>query len=213
MLRSNFIRCSYDSCVYLKMKNHQVLVYLLLYVDDMLIASGSLQDIQEFKQQLNSEFEMKDLGEAKRILGMEIIRDRKNKKLFLTQSTQLKKVVQKFNMHEAKEVSIPLGQHFKLSAKQSPTTPEEANDMVLIPYSNGVGSIMQSMVCSRLDPAHAISVVSRLMANPRIVHWETLKWLLRYIKGSVNLCLVFGKQESSSKKLAGYVDADFFSEH
>ena len=50
----------------------------------MLIASGSLKDIQELKQQLNSEFEMKDLGKAKRILGMEIIRDTKNKRLFLT---------------------------------------------------------------------------------------------------------------------------------
>ena len=122
---------------------------------------------------MNSEFEMKDLGEAKRILGMEIIRDRKNKRLFLTQSSYLKKVVQKFNMHEAKEVSIPLGQHFKLSVEQSPTTPEEANDMATIPYSNSVGSIMYS---SRPDLAHAISVVSRFMANPGRVHWEALKW-------------------------------------
>ena len=134
MLGIKFIRCSYDSCVYLKMKKDQVVVYLLLYVDDMLIASKSVQDIQELKQKLNSEFEMKDLGEAKRILGMAIVRDRKNKKLFLTQSSYLKKVVQKFNMHQAKEVSIPLGQHFKLFADQSPSTPEEANDMATIPY-------------------------------------------------------------------------------
>ena len=140
---------------------------------------------------------------------MEIIRDRKNKRLFLTQSTYLKKVVQKFNMHEAKEVSIPLGQHFKLSAEQSPYTPEEVNDMASIPYSNGVESIMYSMVCSRLDLAHAINVVSKFMANPGRVHWEALKWLLRYIKGSVNLCLVFGKQEISSNKLVGYIDANF----
>ena len=170
ILRIKFIRCSYDNCVYLKMKNDQVLVYLLLYVDDMLIASGSMQDIQELKQKLNSEFEMKDLGEAKRILGIEIIKDRKNKNIFLTQSNYLKKVVQKFNMHEAKEVLIPLGQHFKLSAEQSPTTPEEANDMATISYLNGVGSIMYSMVCSRPDLAHAINVVSRFMATPWRVH-------------------------------------------
>ena len=112
-------------------------------------------------------------------------------------------------MHEAKEVSIPLGQHFKLSVEQSPSTPEEVNDMASTPYLNSVGSIMYSMICSRPDLAHAINVVSKFMANPGRMHWEALKWLLRYIKGSVNLCLVFGKQESSSDKLVGYVDADF----
>ena len=148
MLGIKFIRCSYDSCVNLKKKNDQVVVYLLLYVDDMLIASRSMQDIQELKHQLNS----------KGILGMEIVRDRKNKKLFLTQSSYLKKVIQKFNMHKSKEVSIPLGQHFKLSAEQSPTIREKTSDMATIPYANGVGSIMYSMVCSRPDLAHAISV-------------------------------------------------------
>ena len=176
MLRINFIRCSYDSCVYLKLKDDQVLVYLLLYVDDMLTANGSMKDIQELKLQLSSEFEMKDLGKAKRILGMEIIRDRKNKKPFLTQSTYLRKVVQKFNVHEAKEVSIPLGQHFKLSAEQSHSTPKEVSDMATIPYSNGVGSIMYNMVCSRPDLAHTISVVSRFMENTGRIHWEALKW-------------------------------------
>ena len=62
MLGIKFIRYSYDSCVYLKMKNDQVAMSLLLYVDDMLIASRSMQDIQELKQQLNSKFELKDLG-------------------------------------------------------------------------------------------------------------------------------------------------------
>ena len=96
MLGIKFIRCSYDSCVYLKMKNDQVAVYLLLYIRRWhAYSSKSMQDIQELKQKLNSEFEMKDLGEEKRILGMEMVRDRKNRKLFLTQSSYLKKVVQK----------------------------------------------------------------------------------------------------------------------
>ena len=111
-------------------------------------------------------------------------------------------------MHQAKEVSIPLGHHFKLSAKQSPTTPKEPMTWQQF-LSNGVGSIIYSMVYSIPDLAHVISVVSRFMANLGRVHWEALKWLLTYIKGSVNLCLVFGRQETSSDKLVGYVDADF----
>ena len=67
---------SYDSCVYLKKFDDGTYVYLLLYVDDMLIASVNKKHIQELKNLLSSEFEMKDLGDARKILGMEITRDR-----------------------------------------------------------------------------------------------------------------------------------------
>jgi len=59
-------------------------IYLLLYVDDMLIVSKSKSVINKFKKDLSSEFEMKDLGKAKKVLGMEIERDRRNGKISLT---------------------------------------------------------------------------------------------------------------------------------
>ena len=75
MLSQGFKRSNYDSCVYLKTVNGST-IYLLLYVDDMLIAAKSMSEINELKKQLGNEFEMKDLGAAKKILGMEISRDR-----------------------------------------------------------------------------------------------------------------------------------------
>jgi len=68
-------------------------IYLLLYIYDMLIASTNRSSIDKLKVWLSSEFEMKDLGEAKRILGMEIKRDRVNEKVSLTQKAYLKKVL------------------------------------------------------------------------------------------------------------------------
>jgi hypothetical protein len=84
MISHGFKRSDYDSCVYLKIVNGST-IYLLLYVDDMLIAAKDKSEIAKLKAQLNLEFEMKDLGAAKKILGVEIIRDRKSGMLYLSQ--------------------------------------------------------------------------------------------------------------------------------
>ena len=98
MLRNKNVRRNYDSCVYVKWVQKGLEVFLLLYVDNMLIASKDKKEIQKLKWQLGSEFEMKDLGQAKKILGMEIIRDREQGMLFVTQCGYLCKVVAKFGM-------------------------------------------------------------------------------------------------------------------
>lgn len=83
MLNISFNRSSFDSCIYIKAGSNNSRTFLLLYADDMLIASTSNQELQELKFLLKSEFEMKELGEARRILGMKIMRDRERKSLFL----------------------------------------------------------------------------------------------------------------------------------
>lgn len=85
MLEQSYTRSEYDHCVYFKKLPNGSFIYLLLYVDDMLIAARSMDDINKLKSQLSKEFEMKDLGAAKKILGMEIHRDRKKGKLYLSQ--------------------------------------------------------------------------------------------------------------------------------
>ena len=98
MVRNSYYRSAYDSCVYHKKHSNGSYVYLLLYVDDMLIAAKDMSEINRLKAQLNGEFEMKDLDTAKKILGMEIQRDRKAGKLFLSQKGYLEKVLERFGM-------------------------------------------------------------------------------------------------------------------
>ena len=90
-------------------------IYLMLYVDDMLIASKNLHEIARLKALLSREFQMKNLGAVKKILGMEIHRDRGNGRLWLTQRSYLEKIVEFFGMGNAKVVSTALANHFKLS--------------------------------------------------------------------------------------------------
>jgi len=120
---------------------------------------------------------MKDLGAAKRILGIYISRDRKEKKIYLSQEQCIRKVLQRFQMENAKAVSTPLATHFKLSVKQSPSNEVEKTNMSRVPYASTVGSLMYAMVCTRPNIAHAVGTVSRFLSNPGREHWNAVKWI------------------------------------
>ncbi|KAJ8640321.1 hypothetical protein MRB53_017015 [Persea americana] len=135
---------AYDNCVYHKKHSNGSYVYLLLYVDDMLIAAKDMFEINRLKTQLSGGFEMKDLGAAKKILGMEIQRDRKVGKLSLSQKGYLEKVMEHFGMQSSKPMNTPLAAHFKLSAALSPQIEEEVEHMSRVPYASAVGSIISN---------------------------------------------------------------------
>jgi hypothetical protein len=109
-------------------------------------------------------------------------------------------------MGDAKSVSTPLASHFKLSKKLCPQTKQEEKQMEDIPYTCVIGSVMCAMVCSRTDITQAVCMVNRYMSNPGKGHCEALKWLLRYLKGTSNVCLKFGRNKSG---LIGYCDSDY----
>jgi hypothetical protein len=113
---------------------------------------------------------MKDLGAAKQILGMRIIRDRANSALKISQAEYVKKILNRFSMDGAKSVSTPLGSHFRLTKDQSPKTNQEKSYMSKVPYALAIGSWMYAMVCTRPDIAHAVGVMSRYMSNPGKQH-------------------------------------------
>ena len=175
MENHSFSRTTSDHCVFMKRFADNDFIILLLYVDDMLIIGHDGSKIEGLKRELSKSFAMKDLGQAKQILGMKISRDRKNEKLWLSQENYIERVLERFNMSKAKPVSSPLAGHFKLSSKQCPTSEKEKEEMGAVPYASAVGSLMYAMVCTRPDIAHAVGVVSRFLSNPGKEHWTTVK--------------------------------------
>ncbi|CAM6087063.1 unnamed protein product [Calypogeia fissa] len=112
-------------------------------------------------------------------------------------------------MENAKPVSTPLASHFKLSRKDCPSTESERIAMQSVPYDSVVGSLMYAMTCTRPDIAHTISIVSRFMANPGKLHWEAMKWVLRYLRGTLDYGILFDGRTNSTLELGGYVDSDY----
>ncbi|GKA93853.1 retrotransposon protein, putative, ty1-copia subclass [Tanacetum coccineum] len=116
-------------------------------------------EIGSTKSLLKKEFDMKELGEAKKILGMEIFEDRSRKILRVLQSGYISKILNNFRIDNGKSVKMPLGGHFKLSLKDCPVRDCDVERMSKVPYANAVGSLMYLMMCTRPDIAYAVSLV------------------------------------------------------
>ncbi|KAG8473153.1 hypothetical protein CXB51_035098 [Gossypium anomalum] len=112
----------------------------------------------------------------------------------------------RFNMQSAKLVSTPFAAHFRLSSALSPQSDDEIEYMSHVLYSSAVGSLMYAMVCSRPDLSYVVSAVSRYMTNTGKEHWKAVQWILRYLQGTTDVYLQFGRTEDG---VIGYVDADF----
>jgi transposase InsO family protein len=193
-----------DHCIYLKIVGESF-VMLSLYVDDILIASNNKGTLLEVKSWLSSSFDMKDMGEASYVLGVEIHRNRDKKVLGLSQKAYLNAVLKRFAMENCNPVTVPMVRGTKLSEELCPKTPEEIKKMKDIPYSSALGSLMYAMLFTRPDLCHTVGILSRYQQNPGHAHWKQIKYALRYIKGTLDYALCFNGQ---NLQLQGYTDAD-----
>ena len=137
------------------------LIILSVHVDDQLIASNNRTALDEFKRELNKEFECKDCGPANHFLGFDILRDRPNKKLFVSQEKYLQDVLLRFNMEDCNAVKQPLPTGFRPIA----ATDEEHQVAKHLPYAQVVGSILYASIISCPDLAHPAGVLSRFLSK------------------------------------------------
>lgn len=131
----------FDACIYLK-TNGSNFVILVLYVDDTLPAANSLSMLDDTKCFMKRSFEMKDLGEARYVLGIEIKRDRQRGLLGLSQRGYIEKVLKRFNMLACGTTELPISKGDKLSKEQCPKNDLERHAMKDKPYASLVGSLM-----------------------------------------------------------------------
>uniref|UniRef100_A0A2N9HS85 Integrase catalytic domain-containing protein n=1 Tax=Fagus sylvatica TaxID=28930 RepID=A0A2N9HS85_FAGSY len=240
MVGQGYTRTDADHCVYVKQFPNGKFIILLLYVDDMLIVGQDANMVGSLKNELFKSFDMKDLGPARQILGMQILRDRKAKKLWLSQEKYVERVLERFNMKHAKPVSTSLGVGSLMYAMVC-TRPDIAHAVDYAPrdltgaMSTGyetprglLASLQRSedplmawvaislgnttprgLTCCRSTgnktPSRPAAMSLRFMVNPGKEHWEEVKWIFRYLRGSPKSCLSFG---SSKLVLEGYTDAN-----
>ena len=201
-----FIKNEEEPCVYKKVSGSSI-VFLILYVDDILLIGNDVPMLETVKTSLKNSFSMKDLGEAAYILGIKIYRDRSKRLIGLSQSTYIDKVLKRFNMHEAKKGFLPMSHGISLSKTQCPSTTDERERMNAVPYASAIGSIMYAMLCTRPDVSYALSVTSRYQADPGEGHWTAVKNILKYLRRTKDAFLVYGSEEELV--VSGYTDASF----
>ena len=197
-----------EPCVYKYIKEKKV-VFLVLYVDDILLIGNDVESLSNVKKWLANQFQMKDLGEASYVLGIQLIRDRKNKLLALSQASYFDKMLIKFAMQNSKKGNLPSRHGVTLSKEQCPKTPQEEENMRHIPYASAVGSLMYAMLCTRPDICYAVGVVSRYQSNLGLDHWVAVKHILKYLRRTRNYMLVYSGRDLIP---IGYTDSDFQSD-
>ncbi|KAK9044682.1 hypothetical protein V6N11_058576 [Hibiscus sabdariffa] len=192
-----FIRNEDEPCVYKKFSG-SIVSFLILYVDDILIIGNDIPTLQSIKAWLSSCLSMKDLGEATYTLGVKIYRDRSRRLLGLSQSTYIDKVLKRFNMEASKKGFLPMTHGISLSKEMCPSTSQERERMSQIPYASAIGSIMYAMICTRPNLSYALSMTSRYQANPSDGHWVAVKNILKYLRRTKDVFLVYGGEEQLS---------------
>jgi hypothetical protein len=141
-----FIKNIEEPCAYKKVSGSTA-VFLVLYVDDILLVGNDIQMIEAVKSSLRKCFLMKDLGEAAYILGIKIYIDRSKRLIGLSQDAYIDKILNRFNMQDSKKAFLPMLHGITLSKKQCPSEPKEQERMRAIPYALAIGSIMYAMLC------------------------------------------------------------------
>ena len=149
-----------DQCIYVKISGSKF-IFLVLYVDDILLASSDLDMLYETKRFLSNKFEMKDLGEASYVIGIEIYRDRSRGILGLSQKAYIEKVHKRYNIHNCFPSVAPIIKGDKFSKFQYPKNEIERAQMKQIPYASVVGGLMYAQVCTRPDIAFVVGMLGR----------------------------------------------------
>lgn len=176
--------------------------YLAVYVDDLLIAGPSLEEIKKIKHELATKFEMTDLGECRYYLGMTVERDRPNRTIRLGQKAYLEKILREFGFWDKGSVGTPME-----TSPPGPAPDDYTPDPAMASlYSRAIGSLMYAMLGTRPDIAFAVSYLSRHLAKPTEHHIRAVERVFRYLRGTVDLELVF---RGNLQPLAGWCDADY----
>jgi hypothetical protein len=196
------LKSKLDPCVYYEKDRS---IFMAIYVDDFLIFYKDAKFLVKLKSYLQEKFNMKDLGPAKGCLGIRI--NATENTVELDQTAYILEILRKFGMEDSKPVGTPSDTNKKLATSDV----NAKNDLTgKIPYQEAVGSLLYLAQCTRPDIAFAVNDVSRFNGKHSEAHWAAVKRIFRYLKGTVNLKLIF-----SNRKLDGlqvFSDADWGSD-
>ncbi|UYV76293.1 hypothetical protein LAZ67_13003282, partial [Cordylochernes scorpioides] len=202
LIKNNFKQSIVDPCLFTKNEeNHSI--YLILYVDDMLLASDSEIIIQNTVKTLEKEFEIKNLGDPTQFIGIEISRNREGE-LLLSQKNKIQELVERYNLQEAKPTFTPMESRY----------PGISDEKLLpnnVQYQQLIGSLLYLSVVSRPDIAAPVCILSSRNQNPRNCDWNAAKRIVRYLKTTKELELRISNQKPPT--LEAYSDATWASDN
>ncbi|EKD11952.1 hypothetical protein MBM_09882 [Drepanopeziza brunnea f. sp. 'multigermtubi' MB_m1] len=188
-----------DSCI---LYNKELKLIISVYVDDLALISPNIDTIKSFIKELQKYFKLKDLGLIKDYLGIDIEYDIKRGYMKLSQESYITKILNRFDMLDCKLKPIPMDSKAKLELN-----PNKASASEITWFQQVIGCLLLLTLATRPDICYAVIKLARFASNPSESHIIGLKNILRYLKGSIKLGLIY--QRSLNKFVSGYCDADY----
>ncbi|KAL2245081.1 UNVERIFIED_CONTAM: Retrovirus-related Pol polyprotein from transposon TNT 1-94 [Sesamum indicum] len=211
LIKKGFCHNQISPCLFIK-RTESGFVIIAVYVDDLNII-GSPEEIRQAANYLKSEFEMKDLGTTKYCLGLQSEHTKGG--IFIHQSNYIEKVLKRFHMDKAHPLSTPMVVR-SLDVNKDPFRPPAHNDEILgpeVPYLSAIGVLMYLANNTRPDIAFSVNLLARYSSTPTKRHWNGVKHVLRYLRGTSDMGLYFERHDDAkTTKLVGYSDAGYLSD-
>lgn len=192
LMQKGFVQSKHDFCLYILDD-----VYLLVYVDDIILMSKNEINLHKAHLFLKTEFNVKDLGEVSTYLGLDIVRTQES--ILISQESAINRLLDKFNMTDCKGAETPMEVNF--------TTDDNETITLDIPYRELIGSLLYLATSTRPDICFAVSFLSRFLDAPTLSLWKAAKRVLRYLKETKSKSLVYKRDSRCS--LVAYTDADW----
>lgn len=192
----------YDRCVFVKgtFANGDIII-IVVWVDDLLTVYDRDEDFAAFWKALNAEFKVQDLGPISKYVGMDVTRDISSRKLEMRQQTAIESIVETFGMSESKIRATPMEESLRM------VQAAEGDERCELSYRGLVGSLMHPMLWTRPDLGFVVGALGQFSSDPTMEHWKRGMDVMRYLKGTSDLGLVF--HGSDNFELVGYADSDW----
>jgi hypothetical protein len=203
-----FLRSEADQGLYTIRWGGEVL-HLAVYVDDFGLFANGTRIMLEVKSRLASAFSVKDLGEMRFCLGLEVTRDRNLRTIRLSQRPYIESLASQYHMEAAHPVLIPLDPSTILRKTSCPTSDQDKMEMANVPYARLLGGLLWVMLVTRPDLSFSVVRLAQYAANPGRAHWQALKRVLVYLVSTKDWGLTYG--EGGRSGLEVYSDADYAS--
>jgi hypothetical protein len=191
--------CTADNSIFVN-KTHKIIV--AIYVDDILITGPDKNRIEKLKSALKEEYQMKDMENVSRYLGLDVVQSKDKETIRVNQKTYIRSILKTFGFENCNPVSTPMEPGIVLQ-KSEQGIDEELQQK----YQRAIGSLMYAMVQTRPDISYAVSTLAQYSSNPDQTHWAGVKRVFRYLKGTQELGLEYSKH--ASRQVVGYSDADY----
>lgn len=194
-----FVPSKVDTSLFFYRKGNHV-IFMLVYVDDIIVASSSQEAVDASLRDLEKDFAIKDLGDLHYFLGIQV--ERKDGELLMKQERYAREILKRVNMQLCKSVKTPLCTTEKLSITNGTRLGVEDSKR----YRSIVGAL-QYLTLTRPDLSFAVNKVCQFLHSPTTTHWEAVKRILRYVQGTIGLVIKIRK--SKSILVSAFSDADW----